>query len=210
MTRTENGGPVVLHVVSDGMNYFSSNSLHSKRYLKTIAPQGKPILEKALLDAHIQAEFIPSVLEHGDTVLKYLTDPANGSCLSMGKSAMLDGVAVDTILMQSKGQDPSGAISFQIGHVDHLLRRNASPDENVVQTYTHVQADPALAASAFAFVPPPGALAAAPATAAKPDPKAVALVAGMYAAYDALHSFSCTMHLVASFPSHDVKGNDLG
>jgi len=203
----------VIHIVSTGTAYFASNSQYAKRYLKTVPPHGKPVLTEALKAARIQGEFTSILLEDGQNALKYLSAPENGSRLSLGKPDEVKGVAVDTVLLESSHDGYHGIASTQIGHADHLLRRFASTDENkgqptvtTTQTLTDVQVNPALTASAFAFTPPTDAVAAVPAADAEPDPKAVALMAQMYAAYKALHSFSCTAHTENTQMVHDNHG----
>lgn len=213
VVRSEEGTPFVIHIVSDGTTYSASNSRYSRRYLQTAPPKPGTALDEAMRNADIKFALIPALIQQGGDLIAHLTG-GNGGTLRLGKPAVVDGVAVDTLLMESNGPGYHGTGVSQIGHADHLLRRSSSTDENkgqptmtIIQTFTHVRANPGLTASAFAFVPPPAALAAAPSTSAKPDPKAVALVAGMYAAYDALHFFSCAMHFTGSSPAHDARGN---
>lgn len=213
VVRPEEGTPAVIRIVSDGTTYSASNSQYPKRYLQTAPPKAGTALDEAMKGGDIKFALIPDLIEHGGALIARLTD-GTGGILRLGHPAVLDGVAVDTLLMESSGPGYHGTSAFQIGHADHLLRRSSSTDENkgqpimtIVQTFTQVRANPRLTATAFAFVPPPAALAAAHTDPPKPDAQAVALVAGMYAAYDALHSFSCAMHFTGSFPAHDARGN---
>jgi len=216
VVRPEEGTPTAIHIVSDGTSYSASNSRYPKRYLKTVPPKAGTALDEAMRRADIKFALVPDLIEHGGALIGRLTDGTGGT-LRLGHPAVLDGVAVDTLLMESSGPGYHSTGFFQIGHSDHLLRRSSSTDENTgqpavttTQTFTDVRADATLTASAFAFTPPPGAAGAVAAGAETPDPKAVALVARMYAAYNALHSFSCTMRSVQSYPVHDAKGSSLG
>ncbi len=198
VTRSAGGGPPTLQIVTDGTRSFAFNSQQPKRYLKTAAAKAPKALEGAMQSADIKIAILAELLEEGNGLPKYLTSPESGSVLTLGKPATLDGVAVDTVLITSDRAGYHGTGSFQIGRTDHLLRRFTSTDQNkgqpemtFVETFTHVQV-PALTASAFVFVPPPGTAGVDPVAPTKSDPHAAALMAQMYAAYKALHSFSCT------------------
>jgi len=216
VTHGFGGKPMTIHIVSDGTSYFAANSQYSQRYLKTTPPAKTSALEEAMLRSDIKFPMQAILLEHGADWLKGMMDPKSGTRLTLGKPGLVDGVAVDTVLMDASGTGYHGVGSFQIGQADHLLRRFQSTDDNQGQpsvtaseTFTHVRANPTLTASAFAFTPPPGAVAVAPASDAKSDPKAVALMAQMYTAYKALHSFSCAAKVDALLPARDGHGSRL-
>ncbi len=204
--------PVTIHIVSDGANYFAASSQSPLRYLKTTPPTKTSALEEAMSRSDIKIPMQMILLEHGQEWDKGMKDQKT-TTYRLGTPGTRDGVAVDTVLMEATTPDYHSRATLEIGHADHLLRRMAGTDENkglppmtTVTTFTDVRADPVLSASAFAFVPPPGATAATPASDTKGDPEAVALMTQMYAAYNALHSFSCAATVDAALPVHDGKG----
>lgn len=207
VTRSSGGGPATLQLVSDGIHLFAFNSQQPKGYLKTTATKSPKVLQSVMQSADIKIAIVAGLLEEGDGMLKSLTAPENGASITLGPPATLDGVAVDTILITSNRTGYHGTGSFQIGHTDHLLRRLTSTDQNMgqpemtfVETFTEVQT-PALTASAFVFVPPPGTAGVEAVVPVKSDPHAAALIAQMYAAYKSLHSFSCTAESSSSSPA---------
>ena len=155
------------------------------------------------------------LLEDGDTLTKRLTANDAHATITLGKPTVLDGVDVDRLVMRS--DDGKGNRSYGemlIGHQDHLLRRitdrSKMPNEPAMvmtQTFTHVLANPELPADTFVFTPPAGAVAVdQDPGGAHADPAALALMTQMYAAYDALKSYSCTLDSVVSGPSFGPTG----
>ncbi len=213
VTHGFGGKPMTIHIVSDGTHYFAANSQYPQRYLKTTPPSKSSALEEAMLRSDIKFPMQAILLEHGADWLKGMTDPKSGTRFSLGRPDTADGVAIDTVLEEATGPDDRGRIVFEIGRADHLLRRTdvteshgGQPETTTTVTFTHVRANPTLTASAFVFTPPPGAVAVAPASDTKADPKAVALMTQMYVAYKALHSFSCAAQVDASLPVRGSHG----
>lgn len=217
VTRGEGEDKSNLHIASDDTNYFAFNSKSPKRYLKTTPPtgKGKSALSKALGDVNIQSNLLMVFLEHGDLMLQEFTGPKSSESmkLSLGKPDTLDGVAVDTILTQSGNSEYHYTVSIQVGRDDHLIRRiqttegKAGQLQMTIQTFTDIRVNFTPDVSVFSFKPPMGAVAMTPPGTTKSDAKAVALMSRMYAAYNTLNSFSCTVKAEAIKPTRDRQGN---
>ncbi len=219
VTRPSGSGTqLAVQIVSDGITYSASNTQVPKYYLQTTprqamdtTPKAPTVLDEAMQSADIKFPLIAYALEQGE-MLESFASPQSETRLSLCKPDAVDGVVVDTVLLTSKRSEDHGSMFIQFGHADHLIRRISmtedhagQPQTTTVQTNTDVKADVAPPASQFVFTPPPGAVAAAGKSAAS-DPKAVLLMAQMYAAYTALHSFSCTAHTENSIAVHDRQG----
>jgi outer membrane lipoprotein-sorting protein/peroxiredoxin len=215
VTRQEGDNTTKLRIVANEAGYFAFSSQYPKRYLKTTPTTGKSVLSQALQAADSKIDLISGFMEQGQTMLKYLTDPKNGGIMSMGEPDTVDGVAVDTIVLVKSGPGYKSTGFIQIGRADHLMRRIQFTEDDqgqprtTTQTFTGVRANFTPTASTFAFIPPMGAVAASPAGAVKPNPKAVELMSRMYAAYKALQTFSCTAQMEAVMPARDSQGKPM-
>ena len=186
--------PEMRRIVSDGLHLSVSAMGTSNLYWKRPLTKARTVLDQALGEGGVKTSFAALFLEHGDLMAGSVT----GQSLTLGPPDVAEGVPVDTLLMRSVSPEGGRSQStFQISRADHLLRRVTEtdqwpgrPTETWTETFTQVQANPTLPPSSFA--PPPGAQTRDEDGTVN-DPKATALVARMYAAYDALKTFSCTV-----------------
>ncbi len=188
--------PETRRIVSDGLHLSVSAPGHADLYWKKPLSKARTIFDQALDQGGVKTSFVALLLEHGDVIEKALA-AGSGQVLTLGPPDSADGVPVDTLCLRAVSPDGRHLEStFLVGRGDHLLRRvietdqwPGRPAETWTETFTLVRADPALPPDAFA--PPPGARTEDEAGTVN-DPRATALVARMYAAYDALKTFSCT------------------
>jgi len=187
--------PETRRIVSDGLHLSVSAPGRADLYWKRSLTKARTILEQALGQGGVKTSFVALFLEHGD--LMVAAGPVPGQSFTLGPPDSVDGVPTDTLFLRSASPDGRRSEStFLVGRNDHLLRRVIETDqwpgrpvETWTETFTQVRADPALSPASFA--PPPGARTEDEDGTVN-DPKAAALVARMYAAYDALKTFSCT------------------
>lgn len=204
VTRSHGGKPETSRLLLDGHALYVASSQTPGRYIHQTTPQKSYTLplDALIIKADVKNPIMIDLLENGAKLLEGLGQDPH-TTMTLGAPDTVDGMAVDTILVNAEypsGQKSSGA--FLIGRKDHLLRRvtdtSAGPNQppmTQTQTFLHVQANPALPASMFVWTPPAGAVAVETGPGgAKADPAAVTLLTRMYAAYDALKSYSCTMN----------------
>lgn len=215
------GTQFTVQIVSNSTTYSASNTQVPKYYLQTTprqametTPKAATVLEEAMQSTDIKFPLTAYALEQS-AMLESFASSQSTIRLSLGKPDNVDGVAVDTVLLTPKSPEDHGSGFIQLGHADHLIRRVSmtedhagQPPTTTVLTDTAVKADAVLPTSAFVFVPPPGAAASAGSKTAS-NPKAVALMTQMYAAYNALHSFSCTTHAENTTAARDAQGSPV-
>lgn len=214
ITRHFGGKTVVGHLLLDGKAlYVSSSGLPSRTTRATRPQTNYSLWEDALvIREDVKFPLVMQMLEQGGPLARALARP--GLSATLGPPATLDGVPVDTVVIKTTSAQDTAEAVWQIGRRDHLLRRYAEDthplhqdSRHTSQTFLHVRANPVLPASLFVFNAPPGVTVSEdhPGGAAA-DPAATALVAGMYAAYDALGSFSCRLEVTLHGPSYGPRG----
>ncbi len=186
------------------------------QYTRRTQPQTNYALWQDALTIREDIKFpiVMQMLEQGGDMAKALTQAAPGTTVRLGPPAVVDGVTVDTVIIQTHRTQGSGTEVWQIGHEDHLLRRVTQDSQglhqdpnHMSQTFLSVRANPVLPASMFVFKAPPGAVVTDDRpSGAEADPAAVALMTQMYAAYKALTSFSCSMEMTVHGPSYGPSG----
>ncbi len=216
ITHHYGGKPVLAHLLLDGKALYVSSSGVPHRYTRQTQPERNYTLWQDALIIHEDVKFpiIMQMLEQGDEFAKGLTTVRPGETITLGPPGTADGVLVDTVIMKTRNAQGTGMEVWQIGHADHLLRRCTEDSQSLhqdpfhtSQTFLNVRANPVLPASTFVFAAPPGAtMADEQPGGANADPAAVALLTKMYAAYDALKSFSCSLEVNLHGPSYGPNG----
>ncbi len=167
--------------VSNGTSLFQTISTDTKGYHKGAAASDAKAIAQVMGAGKAGGIGLFPLLATDPNMGKEILPPTLTS-LSHGSDETVGGVLSD-IVNASFGPAPDKQIglSFAIGKTDHLLRRinfaqtlQDGQKVSVTETYTEVQANPALPASTFVFTPAPGMKEikeAAPAQDAMFDPR---------------------------------------
>lgn len=226
ITHHFGGKSMLNHLLLDGKAlYVESSDRESSdpavpgspvQYTRRTKPESNYSLwqDALIIREDIKFPIIMQMLEGGGDAAKFLTQTAPGTTIRLGPAATVDGVSVDTVVIQSRSVQGRSTGVWQIGHQDHLLRRFTEDSQelhrdptHMSQTFLNVRANPALPASLFVFAAPAGAVVTDEHPGgAEADPAATALVTQMYAAYNALTSFSCSMEMTVHGPSYGPNG----
>ena len=221
ITHHFGGSSVVSHLLLDGKALYVGSSDPAvpgspvQYTRRTQAETNYTLWQDAfIIREDVKFPVIMEMLEQGGDMAKALTQTTPGTTIRLGPAAVADGVPVDTVIIRIHNVQGSSTGVWQIGRQDHLLRRYTEDSRglhrdatHMSQTFLNVRANPALPASLFVFAAPSGAAVTDEHPGgAEADPAATALVAQMYAAYNALTSFSCGMEMTVHGPSYGPNG----
>lgn len=155
-------GKETIKTVWDGKYTYSCKSSQPASYEKRAAPRGFEELGTPVGGTNLLLSNAESLLKKGDPMGLNSLRRACGS-LRLGGTGEIDGIPVETLVMQSKGPSAPaeiGTYEITMGKRDHLIRRftihDLVPMIQSAVTFSDIRVNPSLPSSTFKFVPPPG------------------------------------------------------